>query len=62
MHSSLNQALSRSGGSGGISLIDNSARTLKKASIDFGLSPSIKHIKSNKKPKKVTLFLYFTSY
>lgn len=44
MHSSLNQALSRSGGSGGISLIDNSARTLKKASIDFGLSPSIKHI------------------
>lgn len=44
MHSSLNHALSRSGGSGGISLIDNSARTLKKASIDFGISPNIKNL------------------
>ena len=50
MHSSLNKALS---GGSGIPFIDNSARTLKKASGDYGLSPNAKLIESNKKQKKV---------
>ena len=54
MHSSLNKALS---GGSGIPFIDNSARTLKKASGDYGLSPNAKLIESNKKQKKVgTIF------
>ena len=51
MHSSLNKALS---GGGGIPYIDNSARTLKKSSNDYGLSPNNKLLESNKKQKKVS--------
>ena len=56
MHSSLNKALSGAGGSG-IPLLDNSARTLKKASGDYGLSPNSKHLESIKKPKKVSIYI-----
>ena len=54
MHSSLNKALS---GGSGIPYIDNSARTLKKASGDYGLSPSSKFLDSNKKQKKVSFLI-----